>query len=264
MSIIVSTSSPGAAKIGYSNLFELSGVTVSASTEATGYEKENAYDGLGYDFWKPTATGDSWIMASFGSTQTANYMAIWGHDFGTNGSSAKPQYSTNGGSTWNDAASAQMPTHNNTLFWSFSDISAAAWRCLITNPSGLSVVAGVQIGQVLELPYNVDVGFAPPSLAPMVDLKTAKSESGAFIGGRVLKKGIAGSISMSDIDPVWVRDYWVPFITHAQTPKTFIFSWDDQNHSTEVVLAWVTKKISPPSYNTPLLMNVSLDFEGNL
>jgi hypothetical protein len=264
MTTIVSTSSVGAGKIGYHNLFEDSTATVAASTEATGYLKENAYDGLGYDWWKPTATGDSYLSASFGSAQTANYMTIWGHDFGTNGSSAKPQYSTNGGSTWNDAASSQSPTHNNTLFWSWDDISAADWRCLVTNPSGISVIAGVQIGQVLALPYNMSEGFAPPSLAPMVTLKTSQSESGAFIGGRVLNKGIIGKIDMSDLDPAWVRTYWVPFITHAQTPKVFVVAWDDQNHSSEVVLGWVKKQVPQPKYNTPLLMNISLDFEGNL
>lgn len=264
MTILISTTSGGVGKIGYHNLFEDSTVTVSASTEATGYLKENAYDGLAYDWWKPTATGDSYIRASFGAAKTANYMAIWGHDLSTNGSSAKPQYSTDGGSTWNDAASAKMPSDNNTLFWSWDDIDAADWQCLITNPSGLSVIAGVQIGQALTLPYNMSTGFAPPSLAPTVNLKTSQSESGAFIGGRVLNKGIMGKIDMSDIDPAWVRTYWSPFVTHAQTPKVFVLAWNNQDYPTEAVLCWAKKQIPPPSYSSPTLMKISLDFEGNL
>jgi hypothetical protein len=42
----------GNSRIGYDNL--LIDATVAVSSEAEGYEKENAYDGLSYDFWKPS------------------------------------------------------------------------------------------------------------------------------------------------------------------------------------------------------------------
>ena len=51
MSIIISGATAGPGKIGYKNLFTTSGVTVTASTEAATYAKENAYDGFGFDWW---------------------------------------------------------------------------------------------------------------------------------------------------------------------------------------------------------------------
>ena len=65
MAIIVGPSSVGAGRIGFKNLFTTTGVTVTASTEQVGYEKENAYDWLGYDWWKANSLGESWIRASF-------------------------------------------------------------------------------------------------------------------------------------------------------------------------------------------------------
>lgn len=264
MTIIVSSAIPGPGKIGYKNLFTTSGATVTASTEESGFEKENAYDGFGYDWWKATVTGDSWIRASFAGAKTANYMAVWGHDLSDHGSSVKPQYSTDGGSTWNDAESAVMPADNSTIFITFDDISGADWRCLVNNPTTIASIAGIQIGEVLEFPYGMPVGFTPPSLVPVFELKTALSESGVFIGGSKKSEGIEGNFNLDNLDPAWVRSEWTPFIAHFQASKPFVFAWDDVNHTSEVVLAWVTNKIAAPSYSTPLYMRISLNFEGTL
>lgn len=264
MTIIISSTDNGAGKIGYKNLFTDAGVTVTASTEATGFEKENAYDWFGYDFWKPTATGDSWIRASFVSGKVSNYAAIWGHDLADHASSIKPQYSTNAGSTWNDCTSAVAPDDNSTIFFSWDDISAADYRILVTNPTTIAAIGGVQIGESLTFPHNMEIGFKPPSLTPIIEMKTARSESGAFIGGSQISKGIKGDFTLTNIDPAWVRSNWQPFIDHAQTPKPFVFAWDDVNHGSEVVLAWTPKDIPAPSYSNSLYMTISLMFEGTL
>ena len=262
MAIIISSATVGAGKIGYKNLFTTSGVTVTASTEASTYAKENAYDGFGYDWWKPTATGDSWLRTSFGSSQTANYMAIWGHDLSDHGSSIKPQYSTDSGANWTDADSAVSPSDNDTLFFSWSDINAADWRVLVTNPTTIAQIAGVQIGVTLDLPKGMRPGFAPPSLVPIIETVTRRSESGVFISGRKMSEGIKGSIKLKNIDPAWIRSDWIPFIDHVQTPKTFVFAWDDVTHTGEVVHAWVSGKVSPPKYQDPTYMSLALKFEG--
>lgn len=264
MAFIVSSSTVGAPRIGYHNLFETVGVTVTVSTETSGFEKENAYDWFGYDWWKPTATGDSWLRASFGAAKMANYMAVWGHNLGTISGSCKPQYSTDAGATWTDAASVVSPDDDNTIFFAWDDVTAADWRLFVSGAT-LPVIGGVQIGEVFKLPKNMEVGFAPPSLVPIVNSKTSQSENGSFIGGSTNFNGIAGSFKLSHQDPTWVRDSWIPFINHFQTPKPFVLAWDYDSHSTEVVLAWKPKgNASMPSYTSPLYMGVSLKFEGVL
>ena len=262
MSIIIPSTTPGPGKIGYENLFTTSGVTVTSSTETTGFEAANAYDWLGYSYWTPTATGDSWIRASFASAQNANYCAVWGHNLADHGSSCKPQYSTNGGSSWIDAASAVMPADNDTLWFSWDTIPGADWRLLVTNPTTIASIAGVQIGEALQFTKGMQPGFAPASLVPNITLKTTTSESGVFIGGRKVSEGIEGAINLGNIDPTWVRSTWIPFIDHVQTPRPFVFAWDDVTHQTEVVLGWGTKPVPKPKYQDPLYMTISLMFEG--
>ena len=250
-------------KIGYKNLFTTTGATVTASTEATGYAKENAYDGFGYDWWKPTATGDSWLKVAFAAAKDADYMAIWGHDLSDHSSSIKPQYSSDDIS-WSDADTVVSPSDNNTLYFDFTSVSAKYWRVLVNSAATLPAIAGVQIGESLTFEKNAEIGFAPSTIAPVITTKTALSETGVFIGGRKLSEGIKGNINLTNVDPVWVRSTWEPFIDYAQTPAPFVFAWDETNYSSEIVLAWVKDKIPSPSYQTPLLMTLSLSFEGTL
>jgi len=253
------------AKIGYKNLFVEDGVTVTFSSEVAGYEAVNAYDWFGYDWWKPSATGDSWIRASFGSAKNADYMSIWGHNLGDHGSSVKAQYSTDGGSIWNDAFSAVSPSDNNTLMIDFTSVGAADWRVLANNPTTIAQIAGIMIGETLDMPHAMEVGFVPPTLMPVVKLSTSRSESGVFIGGSQISQGIKGDFELTFLDPAWVRSDWKPFLVHTQTPKPFVFSWDIDNFSDEVVLAWLAgPEPTPPVYIDSLYMAVSLQYEGTL
>lgn len=250
-------------QIGYKNLLTTTGVTVTASTEATGYLKENAYDGFGFDWWKPTATGDSWIKAAFAAAQTADYVAIWGHDLSDHSSTYKVEYSDDD-ITYTNAFTAVAATDNNTIYKNFTSGSHKYWKVTINSATTLPVIAGIQIGATMEIPHAAEVGFAVPTLAPTTEYKTARSESGSFIGGRQISQGIEGNIAFTNIDPAWVRSDWKPFIAHAQTPAVFVISWDTTTYTTEIMLAWVKDKIPAPNYSSPLYMNFSLPFEGNL
>lgn len=249
--------------IGYKNLLTTTGVTVTASTEATGYEAANAYDGFGFDWWKPTATGDSWIKASFAAVQACDYVAIWGHDLSDHTSTYKVQYSDDD-AAWSDAFTAITPTNNNTIYKSWTSSSHKYWRVVINNPTTIAAIAGIQFGEYMAMPHGAEVGFAVPTIAPKISYKTARSESGSFIGGSQLHQGVEGSISFTNITPAFVRSDWEPFIAHVQTPAVFVMAWDTVTYTDEIVLAWGRGDVASPTYSSPLYMNFSLDYEGTL
>lgn len=425
-------------QIGYKNLYTTTGATVTATSEAVGFEKENAYDGVGYDWWKTTNFGNSVFQVDFVEAKTADYFAIYGHDLSDTASAVFLQYWS--GSSWSNAISGFVKlTSNNTYYNPFTSASATKWRLIfstkqnlllwsedfdnavwsktgtgtstaasayapdgeatafllddtdtdvseynlaqsvtiaddtvermfsvylkegtaaqtdiaIYNTGGTTVsstsrvtwsthtvsagtiedvgdgwyrvfipvtnngtgntscsciihpateaisttgtvyawgaqlekgsdttsggyvktesvinsalpsIAGIMLGDRLEMPHGAEVGFAVPTIAPKVELKTARSESGAFIGGSQLSQGVEGSFSFTNIDPAWVRTYWEPFLVHAQTPETFVISWDTVTYTTEIMHAWVDGQIPAPNYSSPLYMNFSLNFKGN-
>lgn len=263
MAIIISASEVGNGQIGYHNLFNEAGATVTSSGDDADFPKENAYDYLGYDWWKPN-TNTAWLRASFTSGKQANYMAIWGHDLADHSGTVQPQYSTDGGSTWIDADTLHTPADNKTIFVSFDTVNADDWRVEITSVSTIPMFAGIQIGEALVFPHNMEIGFSPSALAPVISLKTVESEAGVFIGGSKKEEGIKGDFTFKNLDPSWVRSEWAVFLTHAQTPRPFVFSWDVNLHGDEAVLAWVTKDVAAPSYHDSLHMQIALSFEGTL
>lgn len=250
--------------IGYHNLFNDSTATITVSSETIGFEKENAYDWKQYDWWKPTALGTEWIRASFGLAKTASYIAVFGHNLHEVGGNVKAQYSTNGGSTWNDAISEITPTTGGTIFRVFSGIGAADWRALVVTTTGQAVIAGIMIGEVTYFNRGLEPGLEIPALAPMVESKTAMSELGVNLGASIKSTGVTGSISMTNIDPSWMRSEFYPLVTHLNDGRPCVFSWDYTSHPWEALLIWKSETIPPPSYSGALLMQATIPFDGVL
>ncbi len=422
--------------IGYKNLFTDDGAIVTVSSESAGFEKENAYDGLGYDSWKPVSLAFSALTVDFAQEdKSADYVALFGHNLASHGAAFYVEYWT--GSAWAVASDIIIPSSDTTQYIPFTTRSALKWKLVIYSPINLLLyseqfengvwqtlgtgtrqdnvkiapdgtftaanlldndvtvdeyevkqvvtvaddstnktfsvylkegsaiettigcyfqgggtplqiegtitwatntidtgtltdegggwyrasltltnnstgntsavcriypatktagltgavyawgalleqnpatlgyikteaavntsipsISGVQIGDRLEMPNNAEVGFAVPTLAPTIKTKTARSESGAFIGGRQLSQGIDGNISFTNIDPAWVRSDWEPFIEYAQTPAVFVMAWDTVTYTDEIMLAWVSGDVPVPNYSSPLYMNFSLKFEG--
>lgn len=260
---IITTGANAKSRIGYKNLFTTSGVTVTASDEASGFPKENAYDWLSYDWWKQSALGTSWLRASFVSAKPADYMAIFGHNLSDVGGTVTPQYSTDSGSTWNDAASGVAPISNKTMFFGFDSVSAADWRCEVVTTTGQAYCAGVMIGEAMVFERGIGPGFAVPSMDIETKLKTYKSELGVFIGGSKVREGISGSVKLTNLTPSWVRSDWLPFLDHARTPRPFIFAWDYVGHPNEIVFAYAKDgKIPAPSYQDVTYMAATINMTG--
>lgn len=261
MTIIISDASLAVPRIGYQNLLE-SAVSVTASSEASGYEVANAYDWRLDDWWKPTGTGTSYITAVFITAVSVDYFAVFGHDLHTYGGWVKLQYSTNGGVSWSDAASYVMPSDSRVIFQAFTAILANRWRVVMYSPSGPASLGIVAFGTALKFPRQLRPGFSPPTLSRQNEYMGVKSESGVFIGRSLKRRGVKFSIERDNLTPEWVREYWEPFLDHAEA-KPFFFSWDYENHPWEAAYCWADD-ISASEYHHPMYMKVAASLMGQV
>lgn len=248
-------------KIGYKNLFYGYGGSVSASTAAAGFEVENAYDYKQYGWWKADSSGEEWIKVSFSSAMKADYLCIFGHNLHDVGGSVKAQYSTNG-TTWTDATSYTAPADGSTIFQAFDGIWASHWRVTTNTTLGPAIMAGVMIGEAMTFERGLKAGFSPSSLSPKVESKVLMSELGVNLASSIIRTGIKGNISLTNLSPDWVRDNWVPMIDHLNNGLPCVFSWDYVGHPDEAVLIWKTSDIPAPTYASKKFMSANLDFEG--
>ena len=243
--------------IGYNNLLE-SG-TVSASTEATGYEKENAFDWLTYDWWKPTAV-TAYLTVDMGSATACDYFALAGHDLGTQGAGVVLQYSTdNFAADINDAFTTLTPSDDSVIFQSFTSQSKRYWRVKLT--TAVASLGTVAFGERLDMPEGMGVGFIPPTMSFDDDVTNNRAHGGAYLGRSVLREGASGSISFDLLTPAFVRSDWMPFIEHARS-KPFFLSWDETNYSGEAAYCWTDGAITPPKYSHTNYMSASLKYKA--
>jgi hypothetical protein len=264
---VVSSGAPAAASgsyIGYDNVFTGYSGTITASSEATGYEKERGLDWRPSTWWKPTATGDSWLRVTLPRNQFVNYFAVAAHNLTESGSRIKLQYSLTGGSSWVDVTDVVPGFNDQTIFIVLDDTYAAAeWRVLVSNPTTISSIGMIAAGQLLDLTKGQKTGFAPSAYARSAEYNTTESDTGLFLGRSVKRTGRTGQITLDLLDPAWVRSKWMLFVDHAEI-KPFFVSWRHEHYANEAVYAWTSGAIDSPSYDTPLTMQTAVSYRALL
>ncbi len=244
--------------IGHQNLFE--SATVTASNEATGFEKENAYDKRTSTWWKPGVIGTQTLQAVFGSNQTVDFFGVIGHNLGTEGATIKLQYSTNSGGSWSDLFSV-TPTDDKCIFRrTGASQSADYWRVEITNTTVDTLLAVAAFGQALTLPEGMRTGFKPPVLARKKKITNSKTDGGQFIGRSVISEGNETTVIQSLVTPAWVTSNWESLIDRIEVAP-FFFSWDYEDYQADAAYCW-TRKITHPYYELPNFHQFKLDCDA--
>ena len=114
----------------------LSSMTLTASSEASGYEVENIFDMRESSLWKAAGSSDQNIQsdAGVGHSYIADYLAIANHNLRTSGGTIVLQYSANG-SAWTNAFTPFIPESDDPIIVEFNSANARFWRILITTLS---------------------------------------------------------------------------------------------------------------------------------
>ncbi len=246
--------------IGHQNHLEAGTVTV--TSEVAGFEKENAYDWILSDGWKAGAAGTVRLTVDMGAPVSANYWAIAGHDLHDNNGTIRAQYSSdNFAADINDFDTIYAPTDGNPYGRVVTARTARYLGFLMSSTTLASVIGQLSIGQVLELPNGMPVGFTPTSIANMDDVSGNISETGQFIGRSVKREGKEFTITQEAVTPAWILANWPGLYSHV-IKKPFFFLSVDEGFSDDTVFCWTDGKIQMPRYKTPVYMTFNIKVNG--
>jgi len=238
-------------KIGYHNILTAVTSTITASTEATGGEKENAYSYRESDFWTPTAV-PAWLKSTDSGTATVDYFCMYAHDF-TGTGSVVLQWSDND-STWNDAFTVLTPTDNTPVFETFTSSAHKYWRVYITG--GVQSIGIISYGVRLDMPFELSVGYKPLSLSQTRTPKHNISATGLYIGRSLQTVPLVGTLTFpSYFTETWMRTEWLTLLAHMEQYPFFVMPQD--SYTDEVAFCW-TNKIATPGYSTQTHLGLSL------
>lgn len=223
--------------------------TVTASSEASGFEAAHLQDWLMAPQWRPAAGGTQTVDFAFAAAVDVDYVAVFGHDLADRAGTCKLRYSTDGGSTWSDAASFAAPTENRVLFASFAAISAADWRLEVasTDAPAIGVLA---FGAATPLPYGVLDGQDRLGVVDDYEIHNAQTEGGLFVGRSIVPQPSRHRLHQPRVSDAYLTGDWAAFLRHARR-YPFFFCGDPDNHPEEAVYCWEDGRRRPPRYDGP-------------
>lgn len=242
----------------YSNLYA-SG-TVTASTETTDAVATNVATETTYDYWKPSAL-PAWIKVDCGSAQTVNSFAIVAHNLGSSGATVDIQWSTNN-VAWSTVMTV-VPTDDTPILCLFTGLSKRYWRAYITGAT-VPYAGIVSAGQRLVLPGGVMPPYTPIWQAQTVELLTAKSLGGQFLGNRVLRQGAETSISLVSFSKSFAEVDLQPFKSWYNGGHAFIWASSPSSFTNDVGYVWRKQgsEMRPTFTETGNWVKVSMEVEG--
>jgi hypothetical protein len=231
--------------------------TLTASTEAVDYPKENIRTENTNKSWRPTALPATLSVDLTASTAVDSF-AIVGHNCGTKGNTILLQSSPDN-SVWTTRATV-VPTDDTTILGLFTSFSARYWRISISGGT-VPTIAVWMLSQRFNMPAGVKPPYTPLWLAQDFDLLTGMTMGGQFLGNRVLRKGGRTAISLVALDTNFVETSLVLFRQHYNSGKAFVFASSPSTFTKDVGYVWRTESavMSPTFDDNGNWMSVNME-----
>lgn len=241
----------------HSNKIE-SASSITVTSEASGFEKEKAYDHRTSTFWKCSSGGGYvYFTVDMGSSVAVTAWACYAQDLFNDPGSIKLQYSSdNFAADTNDYGTNVVPADNTPIMKTGASQSARYWRWEIYN-DGVSFnynIGVLWLGEYLETNQGLSVGFEPLNTAQRFHPVDSVTQDGEFVGRTVKEKPIKGKLNFVPVQtPAYIRGDWVTMLRAIELHPFFVIPLPD-SYPSEVYYCWTDKKIANPSYTSSMYM----------
>lgn len=259
---------PDGPLVGYRTLVTFD--NIAADEEAEGFPVTNLSNPTTSELWKGTTTGVQYVTLDLGTEDSADYIGLARHNFGSGGTSFVVQVSDDGDS-WTDAADAVAPGDDSPLMQRFEVTTSRYWRLAITPGTLAPSVAVFYLGRVLVLQRNIYGGHTPISYSYANVSSVGISESGQYLGAVARRANPSTDIQQKNLTASWARANMDPFFTEAQglgatgIRRSFFFAWRPTTYPLEVGYGWIPPGSPPTLANQSrgvALMDAAFSFQG--
>ncbi len=239
-------------RIGYAN--KLLDATITVTSEAAGFEKENLFDGRITTFWKPTSSGTKYITADFGVATFMTFCGLYAHNVGINGDGVLTvQYSTDN-STWHTVDTV-APAGTEAIYLTFDGVLARYWRLKIEAPTHAPLIGVLYMGEDFVCERGARVSFSQPTMARATKITNMRAQGGAFLGRSVVYQGSTISFAQNPTTIAFMYDHWQPFVLVAEL-KPFFLQWAPSDYPLEAAFC-LAESFSNPTFSHHRYMGAS-------
>ncbi len=232
------------AYLGLTNLVK-SG-TVTTTSDAADFAKENAQSYKTSSWWKAAAAGTVYFYIDMGAAVSVDSWGFVGSDLANNSGTIKPQYSATGvwGGEELDLDVIYTPSENITIFKKVTSVSARYYRFEISSTGSASNFANFYLGVVLALPSGMPAGFSPANYNRDREIFNNISEGGNYLGRLLRRKGAKVTILQKNILKSWVDANWIQIADHIEL-YPFYFLWNQEVFPDEAAYCFANTIIYP-------------------
>lgn len=229
--------------------------TVSASTEAAGFEGVNAATATTYDAWKPTGPDAAWDL-TFDATETVSAVAIDSHTLGSTQSDVIIREWD--GALWVPIMPEVSPANDDPIAFLFSARSLSQIRVGVNDGAAAPQIGVIHVCEALELPQTVYMGAPTPiDMGKVTGFQTNQSATGQYLGRSIRTEKPQNDFTVSNLSESWVRTNLLPFIDDAREYPYFLLE-RPQTRPTALSYRWRDRDIRPERIGATDLMQVAL------
>ena len=245
------------ARIGYRNLAP--GATVSATPAASGTQASMVQNDFTYERFEAASTSTARIAFDLGAADSVNYCGIAAHNIESIGATVTFQSSPDN-ATWSDVLDFN-PANDDAIMLLFDTENERYYRVVVDGASSPAQVGVIYFGMTLDMQRPIYGGHGPITLNRTVAKRSARSDSGQFLGNNIVRRGQSTSFDWQNLTAAWYRNNFDAFARYAEENPFFI-AWRPLTYPAEVGFVEATQPASPSNMGTRDLMSVSMQVRG--
>lgn len=211
--------------------------TITASTEADGFDAAFAYAEEVVNAWKPTAVPADWTV-TFSTDKLVSYVGIGAHTIGSQGATVKVQVSDGSGG-WDDVAGAvTSPTDNTAILFLFPEMTKSAVRIVMTG--AVAEIGYILVGAVTIFPRRSSFTGLPITESQKVEYRDNTSMTGKPLGRTLQRDGLEFTVEVKHLPETFRSNEWAAFREAMERGgrQFFFYAAKPGSYPDEVALAW--------------------------
>ncbi|WOC14973.1 hypothetical protein [Pseudochrobactrum sp. MP213Fo] len=122
-------------------------------------------------------------------------------------------------------------------------------------------IAVLYVGELLTVPHGIPTGYTPLKHGVKTEVVSGKSQSGEFLGRRIISEGTSTSIPFQQLNGAWYRMHLAPAIKLMRT-LPFFFAWSPRHYPEETGFCWTVNDPRPTIDDQEGRINVTLEVAG--
>ena len=211
--------------------------TVTASTEAEGFDAKFAYAEELVNAWRPTAVPADWTV-TFADDAPVSYVGIGAHTIGSSGATVKAQV-PDGSGGWNDVPGCvATPSDDAAILFLLSVQDVGAVRVVVSE--AIAEIGYILTGQATEIPRLAQFTGLPITESQQVEYRDNTSMTGKPLGRTLQRDGLEFTVEIENLPETFRATEWAAFRQAMERGgrQFFFYAPKPEKYPDEVALAW--------------------------